>query len=186
MKTCINCGVKKPAAKFHKDCSRLDGLSPRCKQCKNSYDRCLYQSKRDKILQRKIEYYQENRQKIKQYKQKRKRIRRMQENQRRKTDLNFKIRKNLRTRVWHAIKTKKPGSAILELGCTVEQLKFHLQDQFQPGMSWDNYGLHGWHIDHIKPLANFDLTNSQQFSEACRYTNLQPLWAEDNLRKNKS
>ena len=48
-------------------------------------------------------------------------------------------------------------------------------------MSWDNYG--EWHIDHIMPLSTFDLTNPDQLKEACKYTNLQPLWAEDNLHK---
>ena len=75
------------------------------------------------------------------------------------------------------------GSAVRDLGCSVEELKRHLEKQFQPKMNWENYGLYGWHIDHIKPLVNFDLTNREQFLEACHYTNLQPLWAEDNLSK---
>lgn len=69
------------------------------------------------------------------------------------------------------------------LGCSVEELKKHLESKFQPGMTWDNHGLHGWHIDHIKPLASFDLTDLEQVRQACHYTNLQPLWAKDNLRK---
>jgi len=51
-------------------------------------------------------------------------------------------------------------------------------------MTWDNWTLDGWHIDHIKPLASFDLTDRKQLLEACHYTNLQPLWAKDNLTKN--
>jgi hypothetical protein len=50
-------------------------------------------------------------------------------------------------------------------------------------MSWDNWGTHGWHIDHIIPLSSFDLTDREQFLKACHYTNLQPLWAADNIRK---
>ena len=63
------------------------------------------------------------------------------------------------------------------------QLKEHIEKQFVDGMSWDNWALDGWHIDHIKPLASFDLTDRQQLLEACHYTNLQPLWAKDYLSK---
>ena len=77
----------------------------------------------------------------------------------------------------------KSGSAVKNLGCTIEQLKQHLESKFQPEMSWDNWTTDGWHIDHIKPLASFDLTDKNQLLEACHYTNLQPMWAKDNLSK---
>ncbi len=81
-----------------------------------------------------------------------------------------------------AIKTNaKIGSAVRDLGCSVSELMAHLEIKFQPGMTWENWG--SWHIDHIKPLASFDLTNREQFLIACHYTNLQPLWASDNLAK---
>ena len=66
---------------------------------------------------------------------------------------------------------------------TVEQLKQHLESKFQPGMSWDNWTTDGWHIDHIKPLSSFNLNDRKQLLSACHYTNLQPLWAKDNLSK---
>jgi hypothetical protein len=92
------------------------------------------------------------------------------------------IAKRLRSRLYNAIKhTTKSGSAIVDLGCSIEQFKGYLMSKFQEGMSWDNYGK--WHIDHIKPLSKFDLTDRQQFLEACHYTNLQPLWAVQNLKK---
>ena len=69
------------------------------------------------------------------------------------------------------------------IGCTVSQLACHLESQFKPGMSWENHGKYGWHMDHIRPLASFDLNDPEQLIEACHYVNIQPLWARDNLRK---
>ena len=106
----------------------------------------------------------------------------------RKGDINFKISGNLRSRIYSVIRGGfKPGSAVKDLGCTVEFLKQHLEQKFYDDlgdgreMNWDNYGR--WHIDHIKPLSLFDLSDREQFLEACHYTNLQPLWAKDNLSK---
>ena len=78
---------------------------------------------------------------------------------------------------------QKSGSAVEDLGCSIEYLKIHLERMFFPGMSWENYGKGGWSIDHIVPLCQFDLTNKVLFKKACHYTNLQPLWEEDNSSK---
>jgi hypothetical protein len=95
-----------------------------------------------------------------------------------------RISNNLRSRVSKIVSgVVKQGSAIKDLGCTVDELKIYLESQFQPGMSWNNYGQDTWHIDHIKPLASFDLSNSDELKKAVHYTNLQPLWAKDNLKK---
>jgi hypothetical protein len=69
----------------------------------------------------------------------------------------------------------KAGSAVRDLGCTIPELMVYLEARFQEGMSWENYG--AWHLDHIKPLVLFDLTDREQFLQAAHYTNLQPLWA---------
>lgn len=101
------------------------------------------------------------------------------------TSIEFKLAKNLRARLYTAIKLGyKAGSAVKDLGCTIAEFKDYIASKFQAGMTWDNYG--EWHIDHIKPLASFDLTNREEFLKACHYTNLQPLWASDNLRKGDS
>jgi len=95
-----------------------------------------------------------------------------------------KLENALRNRLWHALKTnQKVGSAVRDLGCTIEELKIWLESQFQSGMTWDNWVFYGWHIDHKIPLSFFDLTNREQFLKACHYTNLQPMWGVENLRK---
>ena len=99
-----------------------------------------------------------------------------------KTDPNFRLRLRLRTRINEVVNSRvKAGSAVRDLGCSVEELKQHLEKQFQSGMTWENQGQ--WHIDHIIPLSKFDLTDRGQFLKACHFSNLQPLWAKDNIAK---
>lgn len=104
--------------------------------------------------------------------------------QRKKSNPAYKIADLLRNRLRCAIKNKsKRGSAVRDLGCTIQELIVYLESKFDEGMTWDNYTHSGWHIDHIIPLAAFDLTDREQILKACHYTNLQPLWAKDNYRK---
>ena len=103
-------------------------------------------------------------------------------NNRRKNDVLFKISCGLRNRIGTAIKGNwKSGSAVRDLGCSIEDFKKYIEPKFQLGMSWSNYGK--WHLDHIIPLSSFDLKNKEQFLKACHYTNYQPLWKLDNLQK---
>jgi len=104
-------------------------------------------------------------------------------NKKYKEDIQYKLARRLRGRLWDALKndSHKAGSAIKDLGCSLEELKDHIESRFVENMSWGNYG--EWHIDHIKPLASFDLTDRKQFLEACHFTNLQPLWAKENISK---
>lgn len=106
------------------------------------------------------------------------------------TNIQAKLSYKLRCRIKDAMRDyargkRKAGSAVRDLGCTTAQLLIHLESKFQPGMTWENWGINGWHIDHIKPLALFDLTIKEDFLAAANYKNLQPLWAKDNLSKNK-
>ncbi len=99
-----------------------------------------------------------------------------------KYNVNARISNSLRARFRAALKGNyKVGSAVRDLGCSIDELKTRLESKFINGMTWTNYG--EWHIDHIKPLSKFDLTNREQLLEACHYSNLQPLWAFDNLSK---
>lgn len=101
-----------------------------------------------------------------------------------KTDQQYRLRAKLRSRLWVALRRqgiKKNVSVMSLIGCSLASLKMHLESLFEAGMSWDNYG--EWHIDHKIPFARYDLTDSKQVAEACHFSNLQPLWAKDNLSK---
>jgi hypothetical protein len=95
-------------------------------------------------------------------------------------NISAKIAARIRTRIWIAIKNKN-CSLPEYLGCSLNELMLHLQSKFVEGMTWDNYG--EWHIDHIKPLVLFDLTDVEQLKQASNFTNLQPLWWRDNIVK---
>lgn len=113
---------------------------------------------------------------------------------RRAEDPNYRLLNAMRCRVNDALKNNKKSSYTLDLvGCTIEQLRSHIESQFESGMTWENYGNPNgnhsdcWHIDHIKPCSSFDLSDPKQQKKCFHYANLRPLWAIDNLKKgNKS
>jgi len=101
---------------------------------------------------------------------------------RRKTDVGYRILHNLRTRISHAVKhSHKSKSTTKLIGCTIPELRIHLAKLFTGGMMWNNYGQ--WHLDHIIPCASFDMDNPEEQRICFHFSNLQPLWAKDNLRK---
>lgn len=100
------------------------------------------------------------------------------------SDLKFKLKSNLRCRVWAALQLKgatKSQKTLDLLGCSIEFLKKYLENQFKNGIGWNNYG--EWHVDHRIPCDRFDLTKPEEQRKCFHYTNLQPLWATDNLKK---
>jgi len=118
-----------------------------------------------------------NKEKIKEYRNNRIKIIR-------KTDPIGNLKLNIRTRTYNILKTKnikKQNKTFDIIGCTSEFLKEYLEKQFKDGMTWDNYGKNGWHVDHIIPLSSGK--NEEEVYKLCNYTNLQPLWAEENLSK---
>jgi len=168
---------------------------------KKEYDKEYRLNNRGKILEKKKEYYLKNKEKMlessKEYhlnnrgkisKQKkdyqlnnRPKINAYLSNKR-KTDLVFGLTEKLRTRLKQALNGKSKSKRTLELlGCTVKYLIEHLEKQFQPGMNWQER--HLFHIDHIRPCASFDLNIPEEQEKCFHYTNLQPLWAQDNLSK---
>lgn len=143
----------------------------------NERRRGKYQQNKEIILKRNNQYYLENKDKVN--KKRQERVRHKEH-----TDPLFLLQRRLRGRIYRAVKNGyKGGSAIKDLGCSIEQFKQYIESQFVEGMSWDNYGLFGWHLDHVKPLSLFDLSDPEQFKQACHYSNMQPLWAANNLKK---
>lgn len=103
---------------------------------------------------------------------------------RRKIDIEYALLHRLRANVSRAIsKEFKYGRTLQLLGCSIKNLKQYLESQFQPGMTWNNHTKGGWHIDHIIPCSHFDLTKEDQQKKCFHYSNLQPLWEIDNLKK---
>jgi hypothetical protein len=99
----------------------------------------------------------------------------------------YRLQNALRARLYDALQGKRKTAPTLEmLGCTTKELRVYIEGLWQEGMTWENYGVHGWHIDHIVPCDSFDLSDPAQQRECFHYTNLQPLWAGDNLAKGAS
>jgi len=139
--------------------------------------RIHYKSIADKERIRCRKYYRENKEEI--IKQKT-----IYHKNRLSYDIEYRLLNNLRSRIRAAIKNcsgKKAYKSINLLGCTIKECRNHLESQFAEGMTWDNYG--EWHLDHIRPCASYDLTDPEQQKQCFHYTNLQPLWAEDNFKK---
>jgi len=177
MKKCTKCKIEKELSEFHKNKTKPDGYAYWCKECKSEY-RVQYNIKnKEKIRKFKQIYYLKNKEKQNIYQKEYKK-------NRRKNDIEFRLLSNFRTRFGHALKNNsKSDKTINLLGCTIPQLKLYLETKFTKGMSWDNYGIHGWHIDHIIPCANFDMVNKKDQKACFHFTNLQPLWAKDNYCK---
>ncbi len=104
------------------------------------------------------------------------------------TNVEAKLAKVLRIRILGAFRDTnnreaKDAKSLDLTGCTIGELKAHLESLFKPGMTWKNHTNKGWHIDHIRPCSSFDLSDPEQQRACFHYTNLQPLWWVDNLSK---
>lgn len=163
---------------FHKDKSRSDGYQYICKACDNIKNKQYRANHKDRETCRSKAYYENNKHKIVKAN-----TQRLQ--QRYRTDVLYRTRKLLAARLNSALRSKssKRLSILKYLGCSIQELKRYLESKFQPGMSWTNQGKGGWEIDHIIPFAKFDLTVEDNLYLVCHYTNLQPMWADENRRK---
>lgn len=172
-KKCPKCNETKSSDLFYNDSYAKDGKNGRCKLCHNAASKQWAENNMERVMLKRRAH------------RKKKEVVEYNKNyhkRRKAEDPAWKLAAYLRSRISGVISGKKKcGSAVKDLGCTVQELKAHLEALFQPGMSWSNYGQ--WHLDHKKPLASFDLTDRVQLLQACHFSNLQPLWALDNLMK---
>lgn len=134
-----------------------------------------YQENKEKLREKRKKYYQEN-------KEKNRKLNNTWKNKKRKEDGFFRMKINLRNRIREYLVGDSKGKKTQEIvGLDKENFKLYIQNQFTNGMSWENYGK--WHLDHIIPLCS--AKNDNEALLLNHYSNLQPLWAEDNIRKNR-
>jgi hypothetical protein len=129
--------------------------------------------KNSDAYKRQLEYCKRHREKDESKARKRKRY---------AVDVQYRLSRILRQRLYDAVKDHgvKEESALKLIGCSMNELKEYITSRFLEGMSWENYGHRTWHIDHIRPVNTFNLTDPEQQKECFHYSNLRPLWAVDN------
>jgi hypothetical protein len=171
MKICTKCGEEKLNTDFHKSKNGKNGTRGDCKLCRKKYKAKNYQENVERFKVRNKLWFQENKERRREYEKKRSKL------------LKRRLAASLRTRLREAIKDNYETSLTQYIGCSIKELRIYLESKFKSGMTWENYGLYGWHIDHVRPLSSFDLTDEKEITQACHYTNLQPLWCQDNLSK---
>lgn len=205
MKICVKCKIEKDLNDFSNNKAKKDGKCVYCRSCYAIVNKEWRQNNPEKdkkihdrwgknnietVRKNRLRSYYRHKDKMNKYarayKKKNKDILKIQSRDYVKkkyySDINFRLKILLRGRLWKAItRNSKQSSALTLLGCTIDELKVHLEKQFTKRMTWKNYGK--WHIDHIKPCCSFDLTDFEQQKICFHYTNLQPLWAKDNIRK---
>lgn len=180
MKTCKVCKLEKDYSEFHRHKSTADLLRAECKSCRNEENKKAYEHK----MATRIKPVDKRSLRIKKSKKETLEIQKIYANNRYNTDIPYRLARVLRARVRSALKNEyKTSSAVTSLGCSVDFLKTYLESLFQPEMNWENHSKEGWHIDHIVPISS--AKNSEEMFKLCHYSNLQPLWAKENLSKGK-
>jgi hypothetical protein len=185
-KICSKCNEEKEVCEFYNNRANLDGKRPECKICSNKQSTLYNQKNKQKINIIKQKYVDNNKEKVKQSKKnwfdKNPNYRNEWVINNYKNDFIFKLINIMRsrTRIFFKLKNiKKKTDTFKIIGCSPLQLKEYLEQKFTKGMNWENQGK--WHIDHIIPLSS--AKTEEEVYILCHYTNLQPLWAEDNLKK---
>lgn len=186
MKKCYSCQEEKPLTDYYKDRSRPDGVSSRCTLCDKAKRKAYYQANGDKEKAKSSEWKRKNAAEHSrincEWIKKNPEYRASQHKRRNELDPLYRFKRAIRRstgRCFSYVTEKKRQQCESYLGTTWDKAKKHIESQFANVMNWDNYG--EWHIDHITPLANAE--TEADVIRLSHYTNLQPLWAEDNFAK---
>lgn len=163
---CISCKEEKQYSFFAKGTNT-------CKNCRNEKDREKRSTNREEYNKKNLVWRNKNKDAVNAKRREREKLRR-------DSDPIYRLRHNLSTRLYLAV-SKKIGKTSEIVGCSLEELMSHLETKFTEGMNWDNYG--EWHVDHIRPCSSFNLEDPYEQMTCFHWSNLQPLWAKDNLRK---
>lgn len=172
-KKCTKCLRNLSLDRFSKRSDGKMGVCSQCKDCCNLRNKNYYSIHRQKIIKRTKNYRKNHQLKYN-----------LNYNKRYKNDVHFRLRHNIARRILLSLKNlNKSCNTVKLLGCSIQFYKEYLESKFQYGMSWENHGRNGWHIDHIKPCIAFNLSNPEEQAKCFHYSNTQPLWAERNLSK---
>lgn len=185
-KICSKCKIEKEVCEFYNNLSKLDGKRPECKICSNKQSTLYNQKNKEKLKKIKQKYVDNNKEKVRKSKKewfiKNPDYQNNWSRNKSNTDIIFKLKKNMRSRLGLFLLSKnfsKRNKTFYIIGCSPKSLKEHLEKQFVDGMTWENRN--EWHIDHIIPLSS--AKTEEEIYKLCHYTNLQPLWIKDNLKK---
>tara|TARA_R110000765_G_scaffold28525_7_gene68726 strand:+ start:208 stop:894 length:687 start_codon:yes stop_codon:yes gene_type:complete len=212
-KKCSRCQAEKKFSEFNKCKSGRLGLHNQCRDCQKEYKREWYLKNQQTCLEYNKIPEVKNRAKIRtkkkydddsEYRNRillENKLRRREEpartaqakneKWRRENNLNYRMRQNLNGRLVKALQSnalsaRKLASIVELTGCTMSEFVSYIETLWVDGMNWNNYGKRGWHLDHIIPCRKFDLSKLDEQKACYNYTNFQPLWWYDNLKKGSS
>lgn len=196
-KVCTKCNIEKELKYFNKMSKVKCGVRSYCRECQSIESKKYRINNKEKIKEYNTKWNEENQEYYKKYfeeyyklnyeKEKERKLKWSRDNkeysnnyqkQRKKEDILFRLKTNIRNSVNRYLKYKSKHTFEI-VGCSPQFLKEHLESQFIDGMTWENRS--EWHIDHIIPLSS--AKTEDELYMLCHYKNLQPLWAEDNLKK---
>ena len=178
-KLCTTCWKVRPLSIFYKNKIRKTGISNKCQICSSAAGKKYESTHREKRNERVRQWVKENPEKAREKSRK--------SSKKSRSTTRGRLRGNLSSAIWLSLKGESKRGHRWEylVGYSVDQLKRHLEKLFEPGMSWENYGKYGWHVDHKIPVSafNFETPDDLDFKRCWALKNLQPLEAKKNQSK---